>query len=467
MKYLFLGTFLVLMVLSVTAGLWRPRDDDPRIPIVWATDDNPVRREQIALFNERNSEYRVVLDPANAMPEKVIVQSLAGVGPDVFDCYNGFQLTAFVRSGIAMDITEEMTRRGVRSDETWPSIWPHTLLDGRIYAHAGNTNANAMWFNKRLFREAGVPFPEAGWTWEECIELAKALTQRDARGRPYQFGLTMDKSEWRYSLLGQWGGNIYSPEGTRCMLDSPEAQDAMQFFADLIHVHRVLPTATEEASVATAGGWGTGATALFAAGRVAMAAGGRWWLCILRHEDYRRMELGAVVLPKGPSSRIFGGGRASLVNRFSPNRDAALAFVAFMHSPEWNALINRQADAIGPVIRYHYGEYEADFLHNPEHPEEDYNLTWRNAVENAEPEYPSPFVNGYLVDRILEKHTDMMREGMKSGRQAMIDSAREVNQAIIETLKLDPKLRQQYEALIAQGAPAAWDSNHDAPKMMR
>lgn len=457
MKYIFLVIFCALVALSVVAGLWRPRNDDPRIPIVWATDDNPVRRAQIALFNAHHPDYRVVLDPANTPLEKVVVQSMAGVGPDVFDCYNGFQLTAYVRAGIAMDITEAMTQRGVRPEEMWPSVWPHTMLDGRMYGHAGNATANAMWFNKRLFREAGIPYPQAGWTWEDCIEAAKALTRRDARGRPEQFGMIMDKWEWRYSLLGQWGGNIYSPEGTRCMLDAPEAQDAMQFFADLIHVHRVLPTATEEASVATAGGWATGPMALFAAERVAMAVGGRWWLCILRHPDYRHLDLGAVVLPQGPSNRIFGGGRSSLVNRFSHHREAALDFVAFMHSPQWNALINRQADALGPVKRYHYGEYESDFLDNPEHPEEDYNETWRNALENAAPEYPSPFVNGYMVDRILEKHTDMMREGLKSGRQAMIDATREVNRAIVETLEIDPSLRKQYDALIAQGAPAAWD----------
>jgi hypothetical protein len=115
------------------------------------------------------------------------------------------------------------------------------------------------------------------------------------------------------------------------------------------------------------------------------------------------------------------------------------------------------------VRKYHYGEYEETFLHNPDHPEEDYNAVWRTALETAIPEWSSPFVSGQLADRVMLKQTDLMRSGVKSGAEAMRAAAREINKAIVEQLRLDPDLHLRYQELVARGAPKAWDNEADAP----
>jgi len=461
MKLVFVSSFAVLVLLSVVAWMWRPAErTEGRTEIVWISDDNPVRREQIELFNRLYPQYHLRLDPQNAGMEKTIVQCLAGVGPDVFDCYSGFQLTAFVRSGIAMDCTDAMAERGIDVYANWPCLIPLVVQDGRAYGHPDNTHAPALWFNKNLFDEAGIPYPRGGWTWEEFIPIAQKLTRFDDRGRPIQFGLMMGSWDWTSIFLGQWGASIYNPQGTRSALDSPEAAAAAQFYQDLIHKYGVLPSPTAETAMATSGGWGSGVISLFGAGRGAMAVGGRWWLCILRNKDYANLRLGAVELPYGPSKRIFGGGRSTLVNAKGNRIEGALKFLEYMHGKPWNDLINRQADGIGPVIKYNYTE---EFLLNPEHPEEDYNAVWRTALENAIPMEVSPYVNGQTVDRILLKQGDLLRENLKTGAEAMRDSARAINKAIIEQLEADPVLKERYYRDVAAGAKPAWDRPEDAP----
>ena len=94
MKLLFAGTFVALVLLSMAA--WRMQPEalaKGKTPLVWVSDDNPARRDQIALFNRLYPRYQLRLDPGNSGMEKVIVQSLGGVGPDLFDCYDGFQLS--------------------------------------------------------------------------------------------------------------------------------------------------------------------------------------------------------------------------------------------------------------------------------------------------------------------------------------------------------------------------------------
>jgi ABC-type glycerol-3-phosphate transport system substrate-binding protein len=190
-----------------------------------------------------------------------------------------------------------------------------------------------------------------------------------------------------------------------------------------------------------------------------MAIGGRWWLVALRTKEYAHLRLGAVPMPVGPTRRIFGGGRTTLVNKYGKNPEGAMAFVEFMHGKEWNDLVNSGADALAPVMKYNYTD---DFLHNPEHPEEDYNAVWRTALEQADPEEVSYYVNGAAVDRILRQKRDMIR--MEADVPAALrDATRQINAAIVEQLKGDPELKTRYYEELARGAKPAWDRPEDAP----
>lgn len=465
MKYVFLGSFAVMALLSAAAVMWKPGpSEDGRRDIVWVCDDNPVRREQIDLFNQLHPQYCLKLDPALdakvGSMEKTIIQCLAGVGPDIFDCYSGFQLAAFVRSGAARDCTEDFAARGIDINATWPAVRPFEEYHGRVYGHAGNAHAPAMWFNKSLFDAEGLPYPRSDWTWEEFLPIAARLTKRDSSGRALQFGMMMFPEDWYYVFVPQWKGHMYTPEGTRCTLDSPEVVAGLQFYQDLIFKHHVVPSLAEEDNMASQGGWGAGVITLFGAGKAAMAIGGRWWLCLLRREDFSGLRLGAVGIPRGPTDRLMGYGRSTLINANAKNLEGALAFVEFLHGAEWNDLVNRQADAIGPVMKYNYSD---EFLHNPEHPEEDYNEVWRTALEKSVAREISPYVNGQQVERILKKQSDFIRTNVKTAEKAMRDATREINKAMIEILRIDPVLKAAYYEDLSRGAQPAWDNPEEAP----
>src|SRR5204862_5196324 len=105
--------FLLLLTFTAAAMAIRPRPvDSSKTPLVWVSDDNPVRQAEIRLFDATHPEFDLRLDPAGAngdlMMQKVIVQCSAGVGPDVFDCYGPHELQCFVKSGIAWDVRDEL-----------------------------------------------------------------------------------------------------------------------------------------------------------------------------------------------------------------------------------------------------------------------------------------------------------------------------------------------------------------------
>jgi len=449
-KYVFAGALGFLVLLSGVAWMLRPQlAEEGKTPLVWVSDDNPARREQIEVFNKLHPQLQLRLDPSNVGMQKVIVQCIGGVGPDLFDCYDGFQLSAYVKSGIAMDVTDELAKAGIDvAKDCWAAAHPNCILDGRTYGFPTNASVNAIWLNKALFDEHKLPYPKGQWTWDEFIPLAQRLTVRDPSGRHKYFGFMMDWWNWRHFLV-QWGGRVYTPDGTRCVLDSAEAIGAIQLMQDLIYKYRVAPSPVDEANMATTGGWGSGTITFFGGGKAAMALGGRWWLCTLR--KYKALRLGAVECPHGPKRTFRGYGRSTLVNKNSPRRAEALAFLKYLAGSHYNELINHQADALAPVVRYCYTDL---YLHDPKFPAEDYNAVWRDVMQYGIPDEVSPFITGNVASRFIEKQLDLVKNGQKPAAEAMRLAARQVNEEIQKNLERSPTLRERYEALAARGAVA-------------
>jgi multiple sugar transport system substrate-binding protein len=442
MKLLFSVILAVLVLMSVVA--WRmipPAPGGDRITLVWATDNNPVRQAQVDLFNKLNPDVYLMIDPANTGAEKVIVQSLGGVGPDLFDSYGIGSLETYVNAGIAWDVTEQFKEEGIELDKLiWPVAVPSCVLEGRVYATPCNVNAQAIWYNKDVFDRYGVPYPRQDWTWDELIETAQKLTKRDARGNPTVFGLYWGFDAW-VDLAYQHGGDVFVDGGTRCVVDSPETIAGIQLGHDLLYKYKIAPTPVEEATLATAGGWGSGGMTFLMDGRVAMAWGGRWWLNRMRQQ--KGLRLGAVELPYAKEKTLLGGARVAMINSRSPKREVALRFLKFLLSPEYNILLNDQADALAPLKSV---AYTPRFLLNPDYPQEDYNEVWRNAVSRSQPDQVSPFVKGAdLTD--LNRQVDLVKGDLKPPPDAMRDAARDVNARILRNARLKPHLGALYEEI--------------------
>ena len=438
MKHAFAAILAGLIGLS---GLvWTLTPARAKSELVWCSDNNPTRRGQMDLFNRLHEDYHVRLDPDNTDMSKVIVQSIAGVGPDLFDSYNGFQTSAYVRAGIAWDITDELAEAGIDvARDTWPAAHTMSIYDARTYGFPRNAGTDALYFNKKIFDARGEPHPPAYIRAPEFLRTAKRLT---VKGK--HFGFIFSWWQWQH-FLSQWGGQVYSPDGTRCLLDSDEAIAAVQFMHELVYKYKVSPTPDQESAMATTGGWGSGPITLFGGGRAAMALGGRWWLCTLRKKDqFPNLSHGVTECQFGPIRRYRGYCGSVLINKKSPRRRQALQFLIYMYSQAYNELINHQADALGPVKKYAFTD---KFLQDSDYPEETYNHVWRKVMEYGVPEQVSPFVNGNAINRIITRQLDLVKADLKPPANAMRTAAEQVNEEIRKTLERDPTLRAEFERL--------------------
>ncbi|HEY3780361.1 MAG TPA: extracellular solute-binding protein [Fimbriimonadaceae bacterium] len=442
MRALFVGLLGALLLLSVVAWYFQPPTTVAgKTILIRVSDNNPLRQAQVDLFNKLNPTLQMELDPSDNGVDKVIVQSMGGVGPDLFDSFSPLQLSAYVQSDIAMDMTHELKKRGIDiTKDCFKGMMSTCIYQGRVYGVPTNIAADGIWFHRDLLRAAGIPDHKGPWTWAEFIPIAQKLTKRDANGKPLCYGFYFDWWNFPHFLKG-FGAHIYSPDGTKCVLDSPESIAAVQLMHDLVYKYKVSSSPVEEASMSTAGGFGSGSVSVFAEKHAATALGGRWWLAQLR--DYKGLETGVMESPYGTVRDFHAYGRCTLVNKEGHNIQDAIKGLLYMAGPEYNNLVNDQADGICAFIKYTKSK---QFLFNPKYPKETDNAIWLDIAAHSSGDETSPFISGQVVNDMITEQLDLVKADQKSPLDAMHDVAAEVNQQIQKNLQEDPALMDKYKA---------------------
>jgi multiple sugar transport system substrate-binding protein len=115
-----------------------------------------------------------------------------------------------------------------------------------------NLSSLVVYYNKDLFKAAGLAEPADDWTWDDFVKTAKALTKdTDGDGAVEQFGIGTEASIFRLApLIWQNGGDIVDDPANpkKLTLDTPAAREALQWFIDLQVKHKVMPDQVNEAS---------------------------------------------------------------------------------------------------------------------------------------------------------------------------------------------------------------------------
>lgn len=174
----------------------------------------------------------------------------------------------------------------------------------KIYGLEGwyNANDSGMFYNKRIFKEAGLKDPqqlmdEDNWNWNSMLDAAKKLTKgTKSDGKSGQYGLAGAHYVWSDMLIASNGGQIYDEANKKVMFDSPKSMEALNFLYSLYNEHKVIkPNEGND--------WEDPAK-YFAEGKIAMYPGGLWEI-EGRILDKLKDEWGYVYMPKGPAATSY------------------------------------------------------------------------------------------------------------------------------------------------------------------
>jgi len=415
-----LGVYLVSTAHPVVKG---------KTVIRWCVDPNPIRKEQIKLFERENHGINVINDPG-ADAQRLLTQLAGDVPPDVMALYDPQSIRLFAKNGVLLDLTPYVGKWRIPVDKIYPGLGPYIRFEGRIVGIPENCGPYVLFYNKKLFREAGLAYPKPNWTWDECLAAARRLTKyRIVNGRsiPDCKGLFVNNGDWWF-FIWMYGGHLFSPDGKQCLMDSPEVKKGVRYWADLRLKYHVMPTTSEAQSMAPTGAWGSDAL-LFRASRVAMTVSGRW--LAIQYREQKDLDWDVVSVPHGPNRITLLASKCYSIPKTCRNRAAALTFIAHLLGKDNQLLVANYGDGM-PVLDD--PAITKAFSYNPEYPNERNNRLHLDEMRFARVQEFSPYINNLDVVAIMSVELDRMWLEQQSPDRACDAIADRINATIRRNL---------------------------------
>lgn len=218
-------------------------------------------------------------------------------------------------------------------DDFYQGLFNYGKIDNQLYGIPAGFTTRVVYYNKKMFDDAGIAYPSDGWTWTEFQETAQKLT--DKSKKQYGFGVRAENDT--YDLQGfVWsnGGSFISEDGTTIegYMNSKETAEAIQMLGDMLK---------NGSAVLTGGKGQQSGEDIFKAGKIAMWESGIWPL-----ESFREagIDVGTVEMPAFEGKPVKGvlAESALSIAKDSINKDLAWEFIKFYVSDE--AIKMRVAD---------------------------------------------------------------------------------------------------------------------------
>jgi multiple sugar transport system substrate-binding protein len=202
-----------------------------------------------------------------------------------------------------------------------PSLFKYASYKDKTYFIPIGWNNIMINYNRKLFKDAGVDLPKAGWTWNEFREIAKKLTVRDGAGNVSQFGYEVPN---QFFFVQPWffsnGTSVLNADWTASNMLDPKVAESLQFLYDLIHVDKVSPIPGKEAM-----------NNQFMAGQVTMISRGHW---IVENAMAAKLDMDIAIPPTKVNDYTVIGFGGYAVSRTSKYPDLAKELVGELTSFE-------------------------------------------------------------------------------------------------------------------------------------
>lgn len=214
-------------------------------------------------------------------------------------------------------------------DGFYPALMENGKVDGKTYGVPFQRSTIVMYYNKDMFRAAGLDPEKPPASWEELAEAGAALTKKNADGNVEQWGAMIPSTGYPYWMFGaltkQQGQVLMNQEGNETYFNHPKVIDALNFWKDLGTKYAVMPEGTIE--------WGT-LRQNFLEQKTAIMWHSTGNLTTVKKNA--SFDFGVAMLPAGTElGSPTGGGNFYIFEKASEEeRAAALKLVRFMTSPE-------------------------------------------------------------------------------------------------------------------------------------
>ncbi len=387
---------------------------------VWETynaEERPVFLSLVEEFQRANPNMTVeaVNIPFGGMEPKILTALATETAPDIGRVDVSFLPKLAIRGALhALDDYGVEDLKG----ELRPVALSSCIVDGKTYGIPDQVNGLCLFYNKDLFREAGLDPEVSPETWDQFVEYAKILTDKD-KG-VFAFGM-QNSLWWTLPFIYSFGGDILTPDNKQCALSSDAAVAGFQFKLDLYATHGIEGGAWRSGGIQDGVG--------FQSRKYAMIFNGPW---AVKGLERGGIDFGVGIIPSGPAGHATNvGGNNLVVFSTSERPKEACEFMKFIASKESQATWANQLGQI-PVNRL--ADDMVDFGPHP------YLKVFMEQMKYAK---PRPTIGSYPeIENDVNPEMQAALDGKKSVEAAMRAACEKVNKILADEEALKASFKE-------------------------
>ncbi|MFC0180214.1 ABC transporter substrate-binding protein [Thorsellia kenyensis] len=302
---------------------------------IWDRNQLQVEETLIKKFEEQNPGIKISLDlitPSKEYWVKLGAATAGGVAPDVF-WINMPRFKQYANNDLLEPLDNYIDNSGFDTD---------AIIKSSLNAYKHNDNqlsiprdidSIALWFNKKLFDEAGVSYPTNDWNWDDLRQTAEKLHQKlGDKAYPIVLELNREGQDSYLNLLYQAGLNIVPANGQPTDIASDKAIWVYEELQDMMK-DGSLPSIEQMSEITPQD--------VFQSNRAAMVYAGSWFSGPFSKNELIKDHIGVVKMPKIEREATVSHSIGLAISANSENKDAAWKFVSFMTSEASQAEISK------------------------------------------------------------------------------------------------------------------------------
>ena len=316
----------------------------------WGNDQHPFNTDAapktLAVFNQKFPNIKVEVEAQNSGWEtKNAADWIAGSGPDLSGhcCNVGPDWGA---QGLFLNLDPYIKRDSKAVPTNDYVEWLVKLFNSPQHGQFAlpmYTGTVHLFYNKALFRNKGIPFPDDTWDWTKYRDTAMRVADV-----PNQVWARRDVGAGSmFRRFHQNGANMVDPkDNTKAAFTSDKALQALQWERDQVWKdNHVAPSGGPKEPPAFTSLVGQfGGHAAIRLGKIAMWEGGSFTIVQYLRFVENEVDWDIAPLPKGPAGRFtLATSDGWSIVKHTKNKDAAWEFLKYLQSDEHTDIATRMA----------------------------------------------------------------------------------------------------------------------------
>ncbi len=332
---------------GAAAGEEAAAEEGP-VTLTWALWGSPAEvatHQAVAdAFMEEHPEITVEImsEPWDSYFTKMQTLWAGGDSSQIPDVAFLWPTPRYAADGVLENLDPYIEEAGYDLSDYWPALLESAMYEGSVYGFPRDISVEVLYYNKDIFDEAGVAYPDETWTWDDLRDAAERLTVSEG-GQTSRYGLAHEGGMYQL-YVGQNYGSILDDmrNPSACTLDAPEAVEAIEFFAGMLNDG----IAMRPANLSQAGG----DAGVFASGQAAMIIQNSSRVSQFNQEGMN-YDVAVVPIPEGGQRSASAGGAAWVMSAASDNKDAAWTFLSWLQSTDGGQRLYTASGEIFPALQ--------------------------------------------------------------------------------------------------------------------